>query len=163
MSRAVAGTFTGRHMLMIMVSFFGIVIAVNFFMAYSATHTFAGLVVENSYVESQHFNEKLDAMRRQATLGWTVNVDVRADGVAVDARDARGVPIRGRIDVEMTRPTTDRDDHDLTAAATGYGEVFLPTKLSSGAWDASVTIDSADGNHYLLRRRAIIPEPESGS
>lgn len=163
MSEVFTGRFTGRHMLLIMVSFFGVVIVVNFYMAYSATHTFAGLVVENSYVESQHFNEKLDAMRQQATLGWAVKVDVQADGVTVDARDAKGVPIRGRIDVEMTRPTTDQDDHDLASDAAGFGAVHLPTKLSSGAWDASVTVTSADGHQYLLRQRVVIPEPDTGS
>ena len=150
--------FTGRHMLLIMVSFFGVVIAVNFYMAYNATHSFAGLVVENSYVESQHFNEKLEAVRRQAALGWTVGVTVKADAVTVDARDARGVPVRGRIEVEMTRPTTDNDDHDLTADASGGGAVRIPTTLSPGAWDATVTIVSTRGDHYMSTHRVVIAE-----
>ena len=157
---AQAGTgFTGRHMLLIMVSFFAVVIAVNFYMAYNATHSFAGLVVENSYVESQHFNEKLEAVRRQAALGWKVGVEVEADGVTVDARNARGVPIRGRVEVEMTRPTTDDDDHDLVAESIGYGAVHLPTTLAPGAWDATVTVVSAEGEHYLATRRVIIAAP----
>ena len=42
--------FTGRHMAAIMVAFFGVVIAVNVYMARLATSTFTGVVVENSYV-----------------------------------------------------------------------------------------------------------------
>lgn len=159
MTHSLEPRFTGRHMLLIMVSFFGIVIAVNFYMAYNATHSFAGLVVENSYVESQHFNEKLEAVRRQAALGWKVAVKVEEDGVTVDARDAAGVPIRGKIEVEMTRPTTNRDDHDLTAEADGYGVVRLPTRLTSGSWDATVMIESNGGEHYLSTHRVVISDP----
>lgn len=161
MTNAAEPRFTGTHMLLIMLSFFGVIIVVNFYMAYSATHSFAGLVVENSYVESQHFNEKLAAVHRQAALGWKVDVGVKEDGVTVDARDAKGRPIRGRIDVEMTRPTTDRDDHDLTAVAGGTGTILLPTKLSSGAWDAAITVTSEDGQTYLVSHRIILADPAS--
>jgi nitrogen fixation protein FixH len=161
MTQTVARRFTGRHMLLIMVSFFGVVTAVNFYMAYSATHSFAGLVVENSYVASQHFNEKLASVQRQAVLGWTVDIDVREDAVTVDARDAAGEPIRGKIAVEMTRPTTDRDDHDLEAVADGLGPVHLPTRLLSGAWDATVTILAANGDQYLKTHRVILSDPSA--
>lgn len=159
MSETTERRFTGKHMLLIMVSFFTVVIVVNIFMAYSATSSFAGLVVENSYVASQHFNEKLDAMRRQSALGWKVAVDVREDAVVVDARDSHGTPIRGAIDVEMTRPTTDRDDHELKAEANGYGPVSLPTSLTSGSWDATVTITADSGETYLSTHRVILSDP----
>jgi len=155
--------FTGVHMLAVMVSFFGVVILVNFYMAYSATSSFAGLVVENSYVESQLFNEKLAAVKRQAALGWKVDLDVREDGIRVDARDAKGIPIRGRIEVEMTRPTTNRDDHEIQAETNGLGAVHLPTQLTAGAWDATVTVVSSDGERYLATRRVILSDPPAGA
>ena len=52
--------FTGRHMAMILVAFFGVVIVVNLIMARYASSTFGGIVVENSYVASQEFNKWLD-------------------------------------------------------------------------------------------------------
>ncbi len=55
--------FTGYHMAAIMVSFFGVVIAVNFTMAWYATSSWSGLVVENTYVASQQFNSRAAAMR----------------------------------------------------------------------------------------------------
>ena len=54
------GPFTGRHITIIMVAFFAVVIAVNLLMARYATSTFGGVVVENSYVASQNFNKWLD-------------------------------------------------------------------------------------------------------
>ena len=42
--------FTGRDMAMVMVAGFGVVVAVNFYMASLAIGGFGGVVVENSYV-----------------------------------------------------------------------------------------------------------------
>jgi nitrogen fixation protein FixH len=60
--------FTGRHMLMIMLAFFGVIITVNVVMARFAMTSWTGLVVENSYVASQQFNEKMMAVRTQNDL-----------------------------------------------------------------------------------------------
>jgi len=58
--------FTGWHMTGILLGFFGIIVAVNFTMATLATRTFGGVVVQNSYVASQRYNEWLKAARAQA-------------------------------------------------------------------------------------------------
>ncbi|CAN5652759.1 hypothetical protein BH11ACT8_BH11ACT8_25200 [soil metagenome] len=62
--------FTGRHMLAVVFAFFGTVITVNFVMAYLATGTFPGLVVENSYVASQNYNQSLADTRALAGATW---------------------------------------------------------------------------------------------
>ena len=59
-------TFTGWHMLAIMLAFFGTIITVNFTMAYLATSSWSGLVVKNTYVASQQFNGKTEAIRQAA-------------------------------------------------------------------------------------------------
>lgn len=69
-------TFTGRHMTAILVTFFGVVIAVNFYMARVAIGTFGGTVVDNSYVASQRFNGWLAEARAQKALGWQTRVDI---------------------------------------------------------------------------------------
>jgi nitrogen fixation protein FixH len=51
--------FTGRHMTGILVAFFGVVMTVNFTMAYVAISGFGGTVVDNSYVASQNYNRWL--------------------------------------------------------------------------------------------------------
>ncbi|MGO4840209.1 FixH family protein, partial [Rhizobiaceae sp. 2RAB30] len=70
MTRRGNGTFTGRHMLAIMVAFFGTIIAVNVTMATLAGRSWTGFVVKNSYVASQEFNRKAEQGRAQAALGW---------------------------------------------------------------------------------------------
>lgn len=64
--------FTGWHFTAINLVFFGVVIAVNLTMAVFATRTFGGVVVENSYVASQKYNDWLAAAKRQQELGWTI-------------------------------------------------------------------------------------------
>ena len=46
-------TFTGWHMLTIMLLFFGTIISVNVTMAWNAVTSWSGLVVQNTYVASQ--------------------------------------------------------------------------------------------------------------
>ena len=66
--------FTGRHMAVVICTFFGVVIAVNLLMATLATRTFGGTVVDNSYVASQKFNGWLAEARAQQALGWQEEV-----------------------------------------------------------------------------------------
>lgn len=62
--------FTGRHMAIIMICFFGTIIAVNLVMARFAVSTFGGTVVDNSYVASQKFNTWLASAEAQERSGW---------------------------------------------------------------------------------------------
>jgi len=70
--------FTGWHMATILVAFFGIVIAVNVYMARAAITTFGGTVVDNSYVASQEFNGWLAAAHKQEQLGWDTHLSLGA-------------------------------------------------------------------------------------
>ncbi|MEM6585333.1 MAG: FixH family protein, partial [Pseudomonadota bacterium] len=66
MSTSTTGKFTGKHMLITMVVGFGIVAAVNFYMASRAVGGFHGIVVDNSYVASQKFNDWMDEAESMA-------------------------------------------------------------------------------------------------
>ena len=72
-------TFTGRHMVAIMVGFFAVVVAVNIGMARVAGSTFGGVVVENSYVASQNYNRWLREAKAQKALGWQLVAQRRTD------------------------------------------------------------------------------------
>ncbi|HBM71251.1 MAG TPA: hypothetical protein DD436_01170, partial [Erythrobacter sp.] len=72
--------FTGRDMAMVMVAGFGVVVAVNFYMASLAIGGFGGVVVENSYVASQKFNGWLDEAREGRKLGYAAQMARAADG-----------------------------------------------------------------------------------
>ena len=90
--------FTGRHMLVLMLAFFGTVVAVNLLMAMLATRTFGGTVVDNSYVASQSFNSWLEQGRAQRRLGWTAAVELGADRHVTAVLAAAEGPLQGAAD-----------------------------------------------------------------
>ena len=102
--------FSGWHMTVILLAFFGVVVAVNLTMAMFATRTFGGVVVENSYVASQKYNGWLQAARKQEQLGWTIKpsldgsrrvvVSVSADGARLSGFARH--PLGGEADVPLT-------------------------------------------------------------
>ena len=75
--------FTGRHMAIIIISFFAVIIAVNLTMAYFARSSWTGLVVKNSYVASQSFNRDAEIARQQQALGWQMTLNVKREAVSL--------------------------------------------------------------------------------
>lgn len=125
-------SFTGRHMTAILAAFFGVVIAVNFTMATFASTTFGGIVVENSYVASQQFNDWLGEAEAQRALGWEAVAEHLPDGrVAVTLA---GVPGGATVTAEARHPLGRLPDHALTFAATTGSRFLSIEPLPQGRW-----------------------------
>jgi len=137
--------FTGWHMVGVMGLFFGTIISVNMFLAYSAGSTWTGLVVENTYVESQHFNEKSTEYQRQAALGWHAETSY-SDGVfSAELKDVDGTPIAtSDVTVGLGRPVHEGDDRSLLMLPSGPGTYTVATDLGAGVWEAHLIV-SQDG------------------
>lgn len=132
---------TGRHVAAMFVGGFGIIIAVNLTMAFSAVRTFPGLEVKNSYVASQSFDARRTA---QEALGWQARV-AYADGMlSVDIvdRDGRSAPARG-LTVQVGRPTEAADD--VTLALSGGSAAV---DLAPGLWRVDIRATAPDGTLY---------------
>ena len=132
---------TGRHVFLILLSFFGVVIAVNVTMATLATGTWPGLVVANSYVESQRFNTRVAAAREQQALGYELAFDQADDRLTLTLKDAdgKGVEILGGT-VRIGRPVTRTEDRLIDVPAAPSGTVTMPDVLASGLWVADVAL-----------------------
>lgn len=148
--------FTGRHMLIVMLAFFGTIIAVNLTMAVLASRTWTGLVVKNSYVASQHYNEVLAEANRQAALGWQGQIAYDGERLrfALSDRDGRPVHVLDPR-VRMSRPTHEHDDQalDLGPTAAGYE---AEAKLGAGIWNADVSARGDDGLSYRAHFRLVV-------
>jgi nitrogen fixation protein FixH len=142
------GAFTGRHMLVIMVAFFGVVVVVNVTMAWFARASWTGFVVENSYVASQQFNAKMAETRAQAALGWTGRVDIEDGTVRYAISDATGdaVPLEA-VAVTFRRPVDDREDHTVTLARDSRGYAAT-SEVADGAWIVQIDADAGLASHY---------------
>lgn len=137
--------FTGRHMLLTMVGFFGLIIAVNVTMARYASATFGGVVVENSYVASQRFNGWLAAARAQDRLGWHVVPTVDAGGrLRIVATGADGAAVRGRMIVTARHPLGRLPDQAIRMVPGADGYV-ADRPLPTGRW--LLRIDLQAGGH----------------
>ncbi len=131
--------FTGRHMLMIMVAFFGVIIAVNLTMAILANTSWTGLVVKNSYVESQHFNTKLAESRAQAALKWQGTLSSGSNGLQFVLRKPDGQFVNAdMVSVTFRRPATEALDQKYVLASMGEGKFVWGDKLRKGAWTAEI-------------------------
>lgn len=137
--------FTGKHMLIIMIAFFGVIMAVNFTMASLASRSWTGLVVKNSYVASQHYNEELQAARSQRQRGWASSIEYangRMDFVLAD-RDGNPV-VLDQLSVVAERPVAENQDRDAVLIHQGKGLYLANIDLAEGVWNLRIEGNSGD-------------------
>jgi nitrogen fixation protein FixH len=148
--------FTGKHMLLVVFLFFGTIITVNMIMAYNATRSWTGLVVKNSYVESQKFNDYLAAEAAQDALGWQPSVAYEDGVLRYRLADKDGSPIMIEYaEVQLRRPSHEREDQLLTLYPNG--DVYEARyELGYGAWDVFVTTKDETGTPYVHRERILV-------
>ena len=84
-----ARELTGRHVLLITLCAFGVIILVNLVMAVMAVGTFPGLEVKNSYVASQNFDRERAA---QQALNWRVTPEYDGREMVLAILDENGNP-----------------------------------------------------------------------
>lgn len=148
----------GRHVAMMFVGGFSIIIAVNLTLAYSAVKTFPGLEVKNSYVASQTFDENRAA---QEALGWSVLAEARDGKVILSVTDAEGAPVEvARLDATLGRATHVRDDATPDFRFDGSRYV-ADADLGPGNWNIRMTAQASDGT--VFQQRVILHVPKSRS
>ena len=139
MMRKAEKHFTGRHMAMIMGAFFATVVGVNMYMVYAATSSWTGLVVKNSYVASQNFNELTAKLEASKAFGLHGTADYANGKVAISIKDASGNP------VTITNPVLEMGDAkgDANAAMPiiiqADGTLAADKQLAVGLWSGIVS------------------------
>ena len=137
------GTFTGRHMAGVLIAGFGIVAIVNFTMAGLATSGFHGVVVDNSYVASQHFNDWLEQADASRALGWKAEASRDEAGfVVISTTD---VPIGAALTAQLRRPLGKHEFTALTFEPTGTGLYRSSKPVAEGRWTMRMFIEA--GGH----------------
>jgi nitrogen fixation protein FixH len=144
---------TGRHVLVITVSAFAVIIAVNLTLAWQAVSTFPGLEVKNSFVASQGFNGRKAA---QEALGWELEPSYRDGRIDLAFQDRDGVPVRvAKLEVLVGRTTTTADD--AWPEFTAMGDVYsAPLALARGKWMVKVTAEAPDGTLFEQRTELFV-------
>jgi len=137
-----SSTFTGRHMAMVFVGGFGVVIAVNLVMASFALGSFHGTVVDNSYVASQKYNGWIEQAEASKALGWQALPERRADGRVV--LETLAVPAGARITAEAERPLGERETTALTFTPAGQGSWLSSESIAPGRWRLRMVIRAGE-------------------
>ncbi|MCZ0961622.1 FixH family protein [Paracoccus benzoatiresistens] len=143
-----ARELTGRHVLIITLAAFGVIIAVNVVMAVLAVGSFPGLEVKNSYVASQQFDRERQA---QQGLGWTARASHDGGELAIQILDRHGRhPILRDFSATIGRPTHKRADVTPDFHVAG-GVYRAPLDLEPGNWNIHVQAVAEDGTQFRQR------------
>ncbi|MBR9843272.1 MAG: FixH family protein [Rhodobacteraceae bacterium] len=139
---------TGKHVLMIFIGAFGVIIGVNLWLAFSAVRTFPGLEVKNSYVASQEFNTRL---HDQQALGWEIKAEYAEGMLVLAITDEEGGAVKPQtLEAVVGRPTHVKDD--VIPDFQFDGNAFVaPVQLGQGNWNIRMKAVTADGTEFIQR------------
>lgn len=139
---------TGRHVAMIFVSAFAVIIGVNLLLAVSAVKTFPGLEVKNSYIASQTFDDRRQA---QHALGWDVGAVAENGELVLSIRDSAGQPVEAAtLNAVFGRATHVKDDFIPEFQFDGQNYVAHAV-LAEGNWNMRMTATAKDGTPFEQR------------
>lgn len=138
--------FTGWHMLATMIGFFGVVIAVNVVMASDAIRTFGGMVVENSYVATTHYNRWLAEGRAQEKAGWHALPAADNSGVVSLRLSRAGNAVDGAaVSVIANHPVGLVASRTIVLRPLGEGLYRAGERLPKGRWLLRIDVRARDG------------------
>jgi nitrogen fixation protein FixH len=153
---------TGRHVLLCLLAFFGVVIAANGVMVRAATSTFGGVETTSSYKAGLMFKQQIAAAEAQDALHWRVDgrlVRDRAGEAVLDisARDANGVPLSGlTAQARLAHPADARLDHVIALSRTGAGEFRGQAQAQPGQWELIVDLYRGESRMFRSRSRVTL-------
>jgi len=153
------GKLTGRHVLIVMLGFFGLIFAVNGYFLYAALATHTGVVANEPYRKGLAYNDRIAAEARQNALGWRQGVTLAPDGKALVATfaDRSGNAVTGLVlSGQIGRPSTGSHDVVLRFEETAPGRYTASfSALPRGGWlvDLQAAREASAGEDVVFRSR----------
>ncbi len=157
------GGIDGRHVLLALIVFFGVMLVANGALVYYALNTFSGGDRPDPYRSGLRYNETIAADARQTALGWEslLAYDDAAGRLTLRFSDESGQPVTGlALEATLGRPATDRDDRPVAFRETEAGVYAADVVLPPGSWVISLATSGAgEGDPvYRLRRRLFVAD-----
>lgn len=147
--------FTGYHMLAWIMGFFFVVIGVNATMATIAERSFTGIVVENSYVASQHFNRWLAEAKAQERLGWNAVIGHDDTYVTVLLTGPEALTRSAKLTGTAIHPLGHLPDRAIHFARGQRGEYRSLERLPHGRWQVRVTAEHGNDKASYLEELSL--------
>ena len=152
--------FTGKHMLLWLFGFFGVMFIANGFFVYYARSTWPGVVEESPYQASQNYNKTLAEAAAQKQRDWHMQLALKRSQqsviLVVEAKDKDGQPLTDlTINATVGRQVTEEFDHVVTLSPSGTGiyQGEIGT-LEPGRW--RVEFDASQQGQKLFQTHEIV-------
>ena len=144
---------TGRKVLIWLLTFFGVIMAVNAAFVYFALNSWPGLSTNRAYVDGLAYNKTLEAARLQHEKGWKSHLELGADELLrVQFSDKSGALITGLSPVaRVIRPTHEGEDRLLSLIETGPGIYTAPViGLAAGRWKVELRVSEGEEQRFFI-------------
>lgn len=146
---------TGKHVLIMLLAFFGVMIAVNIYFTVVAVKSFRGEDVPRSYRQGLEYNQTLAARGLQKDAGWTGHVNVtQAQGVPtliLQIKDKQGFGISGlELAAKLRHPVDTDRDQPIVFSDIGDGRYRAMPGALEGHWTIEVET-MQDGFPFKMR------------
>lgn len=154
---------TGRHVLLGLFAFFGVMLVANGFLVYYALSTFSGGDRPSPYRSGLNYNETIAEAERQAALGWTAQAeyDESAGQLTIRFTDSSGQPVPGLLQSgTLGRPAAGYSDRDLQFREESAGVYVSDVTLAPGNWVLTAQSSRQEDGPpvYRLKKRLIVNE-----
>ncbi|MGB3456412.1 MAG: FixH family protein [Litorimonas sp.] len=139
---------TGKHVLAMMVAFFGIIVTGSIVFTTLAVTSFRGEDVEKSYRQGIDYNRTLESRAAQRTLGWDASVNLVGSAqdrtLLIQIVDAEGTPLTGLSVEAALRHPVDTDLDRVVPVRMGAGGLARADLSGlSGQW--TLIASASDG------------------
>ena len=153
---------TGRAVLLWLVTFFGVVFAINGVLVRAAISTFGGVETASSYQAGLQFERDVAIAERQDALHWQVAGKITRDGagkavLTVSARDEKGAPLTGlEARARLVHPADERLDHVIAVQMAGAGAFSGSAQTAAGQWDLLIELYRGDTRLFRSMSRVTL-------
>lgn len=135
MSTKAEKELTGRHVLLMLLAFFGVMLAVNIYFTFMAVTSFRGEDVPRSYRQGLEYNQTIAARGLQNELGWTARVNQTDTHIILAFHDSEGQPLNHlNVEAKLRHPVDTARDIPLTFTQDNNGRYAAEAKALKGKW-----------------------------
>jgi len=141
-----ATELTGKHILVIFLTFFGVIFTVNGIMIFYSQYSWTGLETSDAYRKGLKYNQQLSSSEAQNKRGWHVDVKrnkLTKGGMSfqVNPKDKDGEALTQlNIVIDLVRPTHEGMDQHFRLKETDLGVYDGKTaSLPLGKWYIFIT------------------------
>ncbi len=154
---------TGRRVFIMLLGFFGFIIAVNSVFIYFAFKSWPGLGTQDAYRKGLAYNETLNAAHRQNALGWQSNAvfivhEKDAGILRVQLKDAQDKGLVGiAVSAHLTRPAHETFDRTIKLLPKGDGIYQAPIMLPlKGRWHVTIEAQGNGQTKYRMTHALMV-------